>query len=122
MLSDELYNDCAAYLVAEDETGAVLGYAGLQVVLDEGCITKIAVLPAFRRQKIAARLLQVFFDFAKAHELRFITLEVRASNDAAIALYQKFGFAEVGCRKNYYEKPKEDALIMTKYFEEGAAC
>ena len=122
MLADELYNDCAAYLVAEDETGAVLGYAGLQVVLDEGCITKIAVLPAFRRQKIAARLLQVFFDFAKAHELRFITLEVRASNDAAIALYQKFGFAEVGCRKNYYEKPKEDALIMTKYFEEGAAC
>ena len=122
MLADELYNDCAAYLVAEDETGAVLGYAGLQVVLDEGCITKIAVLPAFRRQKIAARLLQVFFDFAKAHELRFITLEVRASNDAAIALYQKFGFAEVGRRKNYYEKPKEDALIMTKYFEEGAAC
>ena len=122
MLSDELYNDCAAYLVAEDETGAVLGYAGLQVVLDEGCITKIAVLPAFRRQKIAARLLQVFFDFAKAHELRFITLEVRAGNDAAIALYQKFGFAEVGRRKNYYEKPKEDALIMTKYFEEGAAC
>ena len=122
LLADELYNDCAAYLVAQDETGDVLGYAGVQVVLDEGCVTRIAVRPAFRRKSVAARLLQVFFDFARANGLRFITLEVRAGNGAAIALYRKFGFEEVGRRKNYYERPKEDALIMTRYFEEGTSC
>ena len=67
-------------------------------------------------------LLKVFFDLALAHDLSFITLEVRPGNAAAIALYEKFGFVEVGRRKNYYEKPKEDALIMTKYFKEAEEC
>ena len=122
MLAEELYNDCAAYLVALDENERVLGYAGIQVILDEGYITNVAVLPAYRREKIASGLLQVFFDFAGAHDLRFITLEVRPSNGAAIALYEGFGFVEAGRRKNYYEDPKEDALIMTRYFKEGEAC
>ena len=122
MLEEELYNDCAAYLVAEDETEKVVGYAGIQVVLDEGYITNVAVLPEQRRGHIASMLLKVFFDFALAHDLSFITLEVRPSNAAAIALYEKFGFVEVGRRKNYYEKPKEDALIMTKYFKEAEEC
>ncbi len=122
MLEEELYNDCAAYLVAEDETEKVVGYAGIQVVLDEGYITNVAVLPEQRRGHIASMLLKVFFDFALAHDLSFITLEVRPGNAAAIALYEKFGFVEVGRRKNYYEKPKEDALIMTKYFKEAEEC
>ncbi len=122
MLEEELYNDCAAYLVAEDETGRVAGYAGLSVVLDEGYIDNIAVSPAHRRRRVASQLLNVFFDFSIAHELRFLSLEVRASNAPAIALYEKFGFVEAGRRKNYYTKPKEDALIMTKYFKEGAPC
>lgn len=122
MLEEELYNDCAAYLVAEDEQETVVGYAGIQVVLDEGYITNVAVLPQQRREHIASTLLKVFFDFALAHDLSFITLEVRPSNTAAIALYEKFGFVEVGRRKNYYERPKEDALIMTKYFKEAEEC
>ncbi len=122
MLEEELYNDCAAFLVAEDEAGRVLGYAGLTVVLDEGYIANVAVWPEYRRRRVASRLLNVFFDFAQAHALRFISLEVRRSNIAAIALYQKFGFIEVGCRRNYYVKPKEDALIMTKYFKEAGTC
>ena len=122
MLEEELYNDCAAYFVAEDETEKVVGYAGIQVVLDEGYITNVAVLPEQRRGHIASMLLKVFFDFALAHDLSFITLEVRPGNAAAIALYEKFGFVEVGRRKNYYEKPKEDALIMTKYFKEAEEC
>ena len=122
MLEEELYNDCAAYLVAEDETEKVVGYAGIQVVLDEGYITNVAVLPEQRRGHIASMLLKVFFDFSLAHDLSFITLEVRPGNAAAIALYEKFGFVEVGRRKNYYEKPKEDALIMTKYFKEAEEC
>lgn len=122
MLAEELYNDCAAYLVAVDEQDRVLGYAGIQVILDEGYITNVAVLPEYRREKVASALLRVFFDFAKAHDLWFISLEVRPSNGAAIALYDQFGFKEAGRRKNYYEDPKEDALIMTKYFKEGAPC
>ena len=122
MLAEALENQCAAFLVAEDSvSGRVLGYAGLMVVADEGYITNVAVCPEYRRQGIAAQILQVFLQFAAANHLAFLTLEVRPSNAAAIALYQGFGFEEVGRRKNYYNLPKEDALILTKYFETGEA-
>ena len=89
MLAEELENQCAALLVAEDSvSGRVLGYAGLMVVADEGYITNVAVFPEYRRQGIAAQILQVFLQFAAANHLAFLTLEVRPSNAAAIALYQ----------------------------------
>ena len=122
MLAEELDNQCAAFLVAlEPETEKVIGYAGLLVAADEGYITNVAVDPSRRRQGVAAQLLQVFDNFARGNQLAFLTLEVRPSNAAAIALYQGFGFEEVGRRKNYYDLPKEDALILTKYFETGEA-
>lgn len=113
MLAEELDNALAAFLVALDGGGAVAGYAGLQVVLDEGYILNIAVRPDCRRQGVAGQLLQVFLDFARGHRLAFLTLEVRASNYAAIALYGSRGFRGVGRRKNYYEHPREDAVLMT---------
>lgn len=113
MLKEELENDLAAFLVALDGEGAVAGYAGLQVVLDEGCILNVAVRPDCRRQGVAGQLLQVFLNFARGNRLSFLTLEVRASNYAAIALYGSRGFRGVGRRKNYYEHPREDAVIMT---------
>lgn len=119
MLAEELENQCAAFLVAEDaETGAVLGYAGLLVVADEGYITNVAVFPEQRRRGIAAAILEVYVRFAQANGLAFLTLEVRPTNTAAIALYRRFGFEEVGRRKNYYDLPKEDALILTRYFQQ----
>ena len=122
MLAEELENQCAAFLVAEDAvTGDVLGYAGLLVAADEGYITNVAVFPEQRRRGIAGQLLQVFLNFAQANRLAFLTLEVRPSNTAAIALYQGFGFQEAGRRKNYYDLPKEDALILTRRFDEEAA-
>ena len=121
MLEEELFNPQASFLVAEGENGQVLGYAGLQVVLDEGYIANIAVDPKWRRQGLAGELLEVYCRFAQAH-LAFLTLEVRASNEAAIALYVKHGFVQAGVRKNYYQDPKEDALIMTREFHrEGEA-
>ena len=87
--------------------------------LHEGYITNVAVRPECRRNGIAQKLLQVFLDFAQAHKLAFLTLEVRASNYGAIALYGSRGFRSVGRRKNYYEHPKEDAIIMTKEFTDG---
>ncbi len=118
MLGEELENQCAAFLVAEDENGTVLGYAGLLVMLDEGYITNVAVFPEYRRLGVAAKIIEVYMNFAAANNLAFLTLEVRPSNEAAIALYRRFGFEEVGRRKNYYDLPKEDALILTRYFKE----
>ena len=65
---------------------------------------------------MAGQILQVFLDFAQAQGLAFLTLEVRASNQAAILLYGSRGFRGMGRRKNYYEHPREDAIIMTKEF------
>lgn len=119
MLAEELDNALSAFLVALDDSGKVVGYAGLQVVLDEGYITNVAVRPECRRQGVAGKLLQVFLDFAQGNHLAFLTLEVRASNYDAIALYGSRGFRSAGRRKNYYEHPKEDAIIMTKEFTDG---
>lgn len=117
MLAEELDNALSAFLVALDDSGRVAGYAGLQVVLDEGYITNVAVRPDCRRQGVAGKLLQVFLDFAQGNRLAFLTLEVRASNYDAIALYGSRGFRSVGRRKNYYEHPREDAIIMTREFD-----
>ena len=121
MLGEELDNACAAFLVAEDaDSGKVLGYAGVLVMADEGYITNVAVFPEYRRHGIGAAIIEVFMNFARGNDLAFLTLEVRPSNTAAIALYEGFGFEEVGRRKNYYDLPKEDALILTRYFKEEA--
>jgi len=116
MLAEHLDNECAAAIVAQGADGSVLGYAGLLVVLDEGYITNVAVRPECRRQGVASQLLQVFERFARGHRLAFLTLEVRDANAPARALYAKHGYEEVGRRKNYYDHPKEDAIIMTRYF------
>lgn len=117
MLAEELDNACAAFLTAIDtDTGKVVGYAGLHVVLDEGYITNIAVFPDQRRKGIAGKLLQVFLDFAQGNGLSFMTLEVRESNAAAIVLYGSRGFRSVGRRKAYYRHPTEDAILMTREF------
>ena len=119
MLADELDNQCAAFLVAlEPETEKVIGYAGLLVAADEGYITNVAVFPPYRRRGVAGKLLDVFLRFARANHLAFLTLEVRPSNAAAIALYTRFGFREAGRRWNYYDLPREDALILTRTFGE----
>ena len=118
MLSDALFDPKASFIVAEDGEGGVLGYAGLQVVLDEGYIDNVAVEPDARRHGVASALLDVYCRFGAAN-LAFLTLEVRASNAAAIGLYEKHGFRPAGLRKGYYSNPKEDAVIMTREFAHG---
>ena len=101
------------YPVALDGDGSVAGYLVLSSVLDEGSIDNVAVAPEYRRRGIADALVVDAVRRAKEAELAFVTLEVRASNAPAIRLYEKHGFAEVGRRRNYYEKPREDAILMT---------
>ena len=112
----ELPDSHHEFLVAEGETG-VLGYVGMMVVLDEGYISNVAVRPDARRQGIASALIRELLRRAGKLELSFVTLEVRASNAPAIALYESFGFQPVGRRKNYYDAPKEDAILMTSFLK-----
>ncbi len=122
MLAEELENACSAFLVALDaDDGSVVGYAGLLAIAGEGYITNVAVRPESRRGGVAGQLLDVFIRFAEGSGLAFLTLEVRASNYPAIALYGSRGFRGVGRRKNYYEHPREDAIIMTREFGEKEA-
>lgn len=120
LFRNALANPHTAILLAEGEDGAVLGYAVLSVVLDEGNLDNIAVAPEARRQGVADALLGALTDFGREH-LAVLMLEVRASNTAAIALYEKRGFAAVGRRKNYYDAPREDAILMTLEFKHGTA-
>ena len=115
MLEDALFDPQASFIVAEDEEGNILGYAGLHVTLDEGYIDNVAVERDARRHGVASALLDVFCRFGAA-KLAFLTLEVRASNAPAIALYEKYGFQRAGLRPKYYDKPREDAVIMTREF------
>ena len=101
------------YTVAVDGNGAVTGFLVLSSVLDEGSVDNVAVAPEHRRRGIADALVADAVRCAREAELAVLTLEVRASNDPAIRLYEKHGFREVGRRRNYYEKPREDAILMT---------
>lgn len=101
------------FFVAETESG-VVGYVGLQTVVDEGYITNVAVKTELRRQGVASALLTRLDEEAEKRNLDFITLEVRVSNLAARQLYEKFGYQTEGNRKNFYRHPTEDAIIMTK--------
>lgn len=106
------------FLAAEDENGRAVGYAGLMYVLDEGYISNVAVSPDRRREGIADMLLTELYERAKAKKLSFLTLEVRESNIPAQSLYKKHGYTEVGRRKAYYSRPKEDAALMTCFLSE----
>lgn len=116
MIRSELNNPSCLYLAAVDGD-TLVGYIGVQTVLDEGYINNVAVSPEYRRRGIAAALISLLAEQAQAIGLAFMTLEVRESNAPAIALYEKLGFTTVGRRKNYYEKPREDAILMTIFFK-----
>ena len=115
-LAEELDNPLAVFRVAVDAAGQVLGYLGLHHVGDEGFVTNVAVAPAARRQGVAAALLAHMAAYATAHSLYRITLEVRVSNTAAIALYEGAGYVRDGVRPGFYRSPTEDAAIYSRYF------
>ena len=110
----ELENPLALWLVAEGERGTVLGYVGSQSCFEDADILNVAVVPAARRRGIAAALMTELEARLAPKGVERITLEVRASNLPAIRLYEGLGYGQVGLRKNYYEKPREDALILQK--------
>ena len=116
-LGSQLKDPQHEFIVALDPEGRVLGYVGMMYVLDEGYISNVAVAPAARRQGIGRALISELMERAAALKLAFVTLEVRCGNAAAIALYEKQGFVPVGRRKNYYDFPREDAILMTYFLK-----
>lgn len=103
-------NPCTKLYAALTDADKLMGYLFVTQVVDTADIANIAVSPAFRRQGIASLLLDTALDGMDAE----IFLEVRQSNAPAIALYQKYGFVQYGTRRNYYETPREDAVLMKK--------
>ncbi len=108
----ELDSSTANFYVALSD-GVPVGYIGFQAVLDEGYVDNIAVLPEYRRRGIAKKLMETAFERCAVLGLSFLSLEVRKSNAAAIALYESYQFKTEGIRKNFYSAPREDALMMT---------
>lgn len=100
--------------VAEN-SGIVTGYACYYLTPPEAHLTNIAVDPEWRRKSIAKRLLECVFETVRQASCEFLLLEVRASNDSAVAFYERHGFKELYRRKNYYRRPSEDAIVMVKY-------
>lgn len=108
---DTLEMDHVIFLVARDGD-ACMGYCGIYLAADEGEITNVAVDPVYRRQGVAQAMLQQLLQQAEKQGARHIFLEVRSSNQSARALYEKLGFTACGIRKNFYQKPVEDACVM----------
>ena len=115
-IRSELTNPLSLWLVAMAD-GEVAGYVGSQTVIDESDVMSVAVAPKHRRKGLARELFLTLENLLKEKKSHSLTLEVRASNEAAQALYAGLGYVQVGRRPNYYHNPKEDALILRKEWE-----
>ncbi|MCH1981967.1 ribosomal protein S18-alanine N-acetyltransferase [Ruminococcus sp. OA3] len=108
-----LIREDAIFLVAEEER-EILGYCGVLMVPDEGDITNVAVKKDRQHQGIGKLLVQELIKKSSDAGVTTLHLEVRESNTPAIGLYQKLGFVQVGVRRNYYEAPAEDGIMMVR--------
>ena len=111
---NSMESDNTIYIVAK-ENNNVAGYAGMYLSFEEGNITNVAVNPLSRRKGIGEKIVRDILNRACEKGVRDVFLEVRETNSVAIALYEKIGFKEEGIRKNFYDKPRENALIMWKH-------
>jgi ribosomal-protein-alanine N-acetyltransferase len=107
----EMKNELSYYLVMV-ESGKIIGYAGMWIIVDEAHVTNVAIAPEHRGQKLGEKLMAALIEHAKSRGAVSMTLEVRTTNTVAQSLYAKFGFASRGIRRNYYTDTQEDALIM----------
>ena len=112
-IASELTNPLSCWVVAMDGE-RLAGYVGSQSVMGWADMMNLAVHPDYRCRGIASQLIATLIEHLKNAQVTCLTLEVRASNNPAIALYEKHGFAEVGRRPGYYCNPREDALILRK--------
>ncbi|MDD2371449.1 MAG: ribosomal protein S18-alanine N-acetyltransferase [Firmicutes bacterium] len=115
----EVKSPLSSYVVAEEDDGKIVGYGGFYLIIDQVEITNIAVLSEYRGSGIGKTILEALIKLAVVGGGKLINLDVRSSNEAAQALYFNYGFKLVGTRKGYYQKPSEDALLLSLDLEEG---
>ncbi|MBQ8848165.1 MAG: ribosomal protein S18-alanine N-acetyltransferase [Candidatus Gastranaerophilales bacterium] len=108
----ELNNKISSYKCILNSENKCVGYMGIWKIIDEAHVTNLSIHPDWRNKKLAQRLLLASLDECYREKIKYITLEVRVSNQKAINLYEKFGFKSLGLRKKYYQDNNEDALIM----------
>lgn len=108
----EISNDLAHYYALYNSDNVLAGYAGCWHIMEEAHITTIAIAPEYRKRYYGQALLKRVIDDCYKEKIKYITLEVRESNEPAINLYSKYGFTSFGKRKGYYQDNNEDALIM----------
>jgi len=111
---EDTYNQPQAFIVTAELDGKVAGYCIVYFVLDEGEIARIAVDNCFRRQGVGRKLLEQVERTCKEKGIIRLMLDVRESNESARAFYKSLGFEVDGVRKNFYEMPKENAVLMSK--------
>lgn len=109
---NELSNNLAHYYCAFDENEKLVGYTGCWHIFEEAHVTTLSVHPDYRKKGVAQSLIFRTIDDCYKNKIKYVTLEVRESNIAAISLYEKNGFKAIGTRKNYYQDNNENALIM----------
>ena len=111
--TDTVEKENFRYFVAEED-GEILGYCGFLYVLDEAEIPNVCVKTSARKQGVGKKMMTVLIEEAAKLELEVLYLEVRESNVAARHLYETLGFTINGIRKNFYEQPTENAVLMSK--------
>ncbi|MDD6736145.1 MAG: ribosomal protein S18-alanine N-acetyltransferase [Clostridiales bacterium] len=108
---EETENSLATYVLAKED-GKIIGYCGFWKVYGEVQVTNIAVLPEYRHRGVASALIDEMLAQCEGEE-QFV-LEVRASNSAAVSLYEKYGFKRAGVRRHFYRSPDEDGIVMIR--------
>lgn len=117
-LRSSLAQDYVKMIVAVSEAeDQILGYHIFYTSLDEGDIARIAVDTSCRRMGIGDELLQAMWEYCVEAGIVRVMLEVRESNQSAIALYEKHGFHALGIRRGYYQNPLENGVIMEKQLD-----
>lgn len=112
MFESELDNRISVYIVGRDiDSGAVAAYGGVWMMYDSADITNVAVAPEYRREGLGSEILRLLAKVCTERGIKTVNLEVKASNSAALALYEKFGFVRCGLRKKYYHNT-DDAVLM----------
>lgn len=110
-----IQNENALYLVAQNGENEIMGSCGVLNIVGDGSVTNVVVDAKYRKLGVGSLLMEALLRLGTEElGIEAFTLEVRVSNLSAIRLYEKMGFENVGIRKNFYEKPTEDAIIMWK--------
>ena len=113
---DETFRQSHAFIVVAEEEKKIQGYCIVYYVMDEAEIARIAVAPGCRKKGLGSRILEKTEEICTSKGVTRLLLDVRASNETAISFYRHHGFQKDGIRKKFYEKPEEDALLMSRIF------